>query len=55
MAHKKALLGTPATGKKVTVTGMNFYRLEGGKIVEEFYFEDSLGLMRQLDLIPPRE
>src|SRR5690349_7150820 len=30
------LMGFPASGKKITVTGMNLFRLANGKIVEEY-------------------
>ena len=45
-------LGRPATGKRVTDTGTNIFRIENGKIVEMWVVQDSLGLMRQLGVIP---
>ena len=47
--------GIPATGKRVTVEGMNFYRLAGGKITEVWTQFDGLGLMQQLGAIPAPE
>ena len=44
--------GVPATGKTVAVTGLSCYRCAGGKIVEEWWLEDLLGLMQQLGAIP---
>jgi len=44
--------GIPATGRSVEVAGTSIYRLAGGKIVEEWWLEDMLGLMRQLGAIP---
>ena len=41
------------TGKEVTVTGMGFYRFEGGKIVEMWRINDNLGWLQQLGVIPP--
>lgn len=41
------------TGKKVTMTGMGFYRFEGGKIVEMWLINDLLGGLQQLGVIPP--
>jgi predicted SnoaL-like aldol condensation-catalyzing enzyme len=32
----------------VTVTGVDFYRLENGQIVEHWHNIDELGLLRQL-------
>ncbi|HEY3111935.1 MAG TPA: ester cyclase [Chloroflexota bacterium] len=40
--------GIPATGRSVEVAGTSIYRLAGGKIVEEWWLEDLLGLMQQL-------
>ena len=44
--------GIPATGKKVTWTGITIYRIVDGKVVEERGEEDSLRLFRQLGIIP---
>jgi steroid delta-isomerase-like uncharacterized protein len=51
--HQGHFLGVPATGKKVKWTGQPIYRLEGGKIVEEWFAEDTFGLMRSLGAFPP--
>jgi steroid delta-isomerase-like uncharacterized protein len=50
--HEGELLGLSATGKQVTVSGLTFSRLEGGKIVEEFQNWDALGMMQQLGAVP---
>jgi steroid delta-isomerase-like uncharacterized protein len=42
------LWGIPATGNKLRWTGNNIYRLESGKIVEEWVAEDWLTVFRQL-------
>jgi hypothetical protein len=39
------------TGKRITITGMTFSRLEGGKIVEEFQNWDTFGMMQQLGAV----
>ena len=44
-------LGRPATGKQVTDTGIDIFRIENGKIVEMWVSQDSLGLMQQLGVI----
>jgi predicted ester cyclase len=44
-------LGRPATGKRVTDTGIDIFRIESGKIVEMWVVQDSLGLMQQLGVI----
>ncbi|MBY4599217.1 ester cyclase [bacterium BD-1] len=44
--------GIPATGKAVQITGTTLFRMDEGKIAEEWTCADSLGLMRQLELLP---
>jgi steroid delta-isomerase-like uncharacterized protein len=51
-AHRGEFFGIPPTGKEVTVTGISIYRVAGGKIAEEWWQEDLLGLMQQLGAIP---
>lgn len=50
--HKGKLLGIPPTGRRVTVTGICIDRIIDGKIVEEWEEWDSLGMMRQLGVVP---
>lgn len=51
--HTGELLGIPATGKRIKVTGINIDRFEGGKVVESWGEYDSMGLMQQLGAVPP--
>ena len=44
--------GIPATGKSVETSGCAMFRFEEGKVAEEWVSADSLGLMRQLGLLP---
>jgi predicted ester cyclase len=44
--------GIPPTGRSVSVTGTNFYRLESGRITEAWVQADSLGLAQQLGVVP---
>jgi steroid delta-isomerase-like uncharacterized protein len=44
--------GIPATGRRVEVSGTTIFRFEDGAIAEEWTAGDSLGLMRQLGLLP---
>jgi len=46
-------MGIPATGRHVTITGIDINRFEGGKSVEHWVEMDTLGLMQQLGVIPP--
>jgi steroid delta-isomerase-like uncharacterized protein len=50
--HREELLGVPATGKQIEVTGMSVDRIEGGKIVEGWVSWDQLGLLKQLGANP---
>jgi len=50
--HKGEFMGIPPTNKKVTVSGIYIDRIVGGKLVEEWGYSDTLGLMRQLGLAP---
>jgi steroid delta-isomerase-like uncharacterized protein len=51
--HRGSLMGIPATGKEVTMTGITINRLAGGKVVETWNTFDQLGLMQQLGVVPP--
>jgi steroid delta-isomerase-like uncharacterized protein len=46
------LIGMPATGKHVTVTGITIDRFEDGKVVEGWTNWDTLGMMQQLGVVP---
>lgn len=50
--HRGEFFGIPPTGKRFTVTGINIFRIENGKIVEHWGNEDALGMMQQLGVIP---
>ena len=50
--HDGAFFGVPATGKKIEVLAMNFYRLAEGKFVEEYGQPDLLGLLQQIGAMP---
>jgi predicted ester cyclase len=41
-------MGIPATGRQVTVTGIDIARVVGGKLVEHWAEMDTLGLIKQL-------
>ena len=50
--HRGDLMGLPATGKEVTITGLTLDRIENGKLAESWNNWDALGLMQQLGAIP---
>jgi len=51
-ANTGSFQGMPATGKQVTVVGINIMQFEGNKIVEIRGVLDVMGLMQQLGAIP---
>ena len=51
--HTGPLMNIPPTGKRVTVSGIGIHRVVGGKIVEQWGIDDTLGLMQQLGILPP--
>ena len=44
--------GIPATGRSVEITGTTMFRMADGRIAEEWTCANSLGLMRQLGMLP---
>jgi steroid delta-isomerase-like uncharacterized protein len=51
--HKGELMGIPPTENHITITGISFYRIADGKIVETWWSSDALGMLQQLGVIPP--
>jgi predicted ester cyclase len=45
-------MGIPPTGKRLEMTGIVIYRIEGGKIIERWAQHDVVGLMRQMGVLP---
>jgi steroid delta-isomerase-like uncharacterized protein len=50
--HQGELLGIPATGKQVRISGISIFRLAGGKVAEQWEQLDRLALMQQLGVLP---
>ena len=50
--HKGEFRGIQSTGKKVAIWAIGIERIYGGKFVEGWERYDTLGLMRQLGVIP---
>jgi steroid delta-isomerase-like uncharacterized protein len=50
--HDGTFFGVPATGRKIEVRAVNFYRFSEGKIVEEYGQPDLLGLLQQIGAMP---
>ena len=49
--HEGPLFGFPPTGKPVQISGFTFYRIAGGKVVEETGIGNTLSLMQQLGAV----
>jgi len=49
--HTGEFRGIAPTGKRVTYAAVSFYRLSDGKIAEERYLGDRLGLWQQLGIV----
>ena len=52
--HKGNFLGIPPTGKRVSFTSTEFYRVANGVLAEEWIELDMLGLLQQIGAIPSR-
>ena len=50
--HLGDMNGIPPTGKVATSSGITIFRVEDGRIVEEWAESDMLGLLQQLGAIP---
>jgi steroid delta-isomerase-like uncharacterized protein len=50
--HLRDFMGIPASGNKVAVEAINIYRVANGKLVEAWGEVDTIGLLRQLGLMP---
>jgi steroid delta-isomerase-like uncharacterized protein len=51
--HEGEFFGIPATGRQVTMGGLDLVRFEGSRLAEHWANFDQLGLMQQLGAIPP--
>ncbi len=52
VTHTGDFRGIAATGRRVRVSGINLYRVAGGRIEAEWEQMDSLGLLQQLGALP---
>jgi steroid delta-isomerase-like uncharacterized protein len=53
--HTGAFMGVPPTGKTITMTGIEIFRIENGKIAELWGEANLMGLMQQLGILPHPE
>jgi len=50
--HTGDIMGTPATGRDVTISGLVISRFLDGRVVEEWEVQDTFGLLRQIGALP---
>jgi len=50
--HEGEMMGIPATGKRIRVEGMNFYRLANGRITDVWTQFDGISMLQQLGVMP---
>ena len=50
--HQGALMGIPATGRKINISGIDVGRFVGGKWAEHWGNFDALGMMQQIGVVP---
>jgi steroid delta-isomerase-like uncharacterized protein len=51
--HKAELMGIPVTGNEMSITATNTFRVDRGKIAEQWVNSDGLGMLIQLGAMPP--
>lgn len=51
--HKGVFMGLPPTGKSITMTGIEIFRIADGKIAELWGEANLIGIMSQLGILPP--
>jgi steroid delta-isomerase-like uncharacterized protein len=50
--HNGEFMGLPPTGKPITMTGIEIFRIKDGKIAELWGEANLMGLMQQLGILP---
>ena len=50
--HTGELMGMPATGRQITISGISYVRIIDGKAREAWVIWDTLGVLQQLGVIP---
>ncbi|MDJ1430601.1 ester cyclase [Halostagnicola sp. A-GB9-2] len=53
--HEGSFMGIEPTDERVSVSGMEMYRVEDGKIAEMWTNYDALGLLQEVGAVPPLE
>ncbi len=52
IGRRRQLMGVPPTGKQIEVEAISVFRIEDGKIAEEWTVWDALGLLQQVEAVP---
>ena len=50
--HTGELFGVPPSGKPIKVLGINYFRMQDGKVIERWGIFDVMGMMQQIGMIP---
>lgn len=50
--HRGEMMGLAPTGRRVRTSGIEVFRLAGGKLAEHWATFDALGMLRQIGLVP---
>ena len=50
--HRGPFMGVAPTGKEVRITGINVFRVVGGKVAEHWTIMDTWGVMQQIGAVP---
>ena len=50
--HNGEFMGVPASGRPVNISYVDFWRVENGKLVENWVQMDSVGIMQQIGATP---
>jgi steroid delta-isomerase-like uncharacterized protein len=53
--HLGELMGIPASGRQIKFTGITIHRFADGKIVENWWVYDAMGMMQQITAPPESE
>lgn len=51
--HKGAFMGAPPTGKKITMRGLDMFRVKNGKVTEVWHYGDEMVALAQIGVKPP--
>jgi steroid delta-isomerase-like uncharacterized protein len=50
--HRGEFQGIPPTGKDITITALNIFRIAGGRIASHWIEYDAVGMLQQLGVMP---